>query len=122
MEGPQSKLLQQVEGRRGDSGQTLGALSHLPPYRMRMSEGYTPIQLPQKATNPYFTFVEPVLWLAFFFFFFEAFPHPQILISMLSLWHLGREGFRCFSPKNRSSLSKGELPYLEEVQMPASLP
>ena len=27
-----------------------------------------PTQLPQKAANPYFTFVESVLWLAFFFF------------------------------------------------------
>lgn len=78
-----------------------------------------PTQLPQKAANPYFTFVESVLWLAFFFFF-EAFPHPHILISTLLLWHLGREGFRCFSPRHRYSLSKSS--YLEEVQMPAALP
>lgn len=85
MEGPQSKLLQQVEGRRGDSGQTLGALSHLPPYRMRTSEGYTPIQLPQKAANPYFTFVEPVLWLAFFFFFLSFPPSSDFDFHALAL-------------------------------------
>ena len=68
MEGPWSKLLWQVEGRQGDPGQTFGALSHLPPYRMRTSEGYTPIQLAQKAGNPYFTFVDCFM-VGFFFFF-----------------------------------------------------
>ena len=71
MEGPWSKLLWQVEGRQGDPGQTFGALSHLPPYRMRTSEGYSPIQLAQKAGNPYFTFVDCFM---VGFFFFLSFP------------------------------------------------
>lgn len=40
-------------------------LSHLSLNRMWRSEGYTPTQLPQKAVNPCFIFVESTLWLAF---------------------------------------------------------
>lgn len=39
--------------------------SHLLLYRVWRSEGYTATQLPQKAVNPCFIFVESSLWLAF---------------------------------------------------------
>lgn len=67
MEGPQSKA---IEVGRGEGRQTLVrplvlTLSHLPLYRMWKSESYMPTQLPQKAANPCFIFVESILWMEF---------------------------------------------------------